>query len=120
MRGEGMCTGLRMLMCVLIGRTCLLGIRVGWVSDVVDIPSQVWYDVLMKNLNPQGNILPEIDFTQVNGNAYALMGAWKTAAKREGWTEPDIKLVLDEAMSGTYDELLRTLLSVTDHMGADS
>lgn len=45
----------------------------------------------------------------LDGNAFSLMGAFKKAAQRAGWTQAEIKLVLDKAMSGDYNNLLRTL-----------
>jgi uncharacterized membrane protein YsdA (DUF1294 family) len=45
----------------------------------------------------------------LDGNAFALMGAFKRAAQKQGWTQAEINLVLDKAMSGDYNELLRTL-----------
>ena len=42
----------------------------------------------------------------LDGNAYAVMGAWEQKAKDENWTEEEIKLVLDEAMSSDYNYLL--------------
>lgn len=45
----------------------------------------------------------------LNGNAFALLGAFKRQAQREKWTPAEITLVIDKAMSGDYNELLRTL-----------
>lgn len=42
-------------------------------------------------------------------NAFSLMGAFKRQAQREGWLPAEIKAVLDDAMSGSYDHLLKTL-----------
>lgn len=54
------------------------------------------------------------DLTSVNGNVFSLMGAFKSLAQRtEGWTADDIKIVLDECMSGDYDHAIQTLLAVT-------
>lgn len=47
----------------------------------------------------------------LNGNAFALMGAFQKAAGRQGWTEGEIKAVLDECMSDDYDHLLATLMN---------
>lgn len=49
----------------------------------------------------------------LNGNAFALMGAFKRQAEREGWSAEDIGQVLDECTSGDYDHLLCTLMKVT-------
>ena len=45
----------------------------------------------------------------LNGNAYVLMGAFQSQAKCEGWTQEEIKIVLDRAKSGDYDNLITTL-----------
>jgi hypothetical protein len=50
----------------------------------------------------------------LNGNAFALMGAFQKQARREKWTPEEIKSVLDECQSGNYDHLLQTLLSHTE------
>jgi len=48
-----------------------------------------------------------------DGNAFALMGAWQAKAQKEKWTKEEIKEVLDECMSGDYNHLLCTLMSVS-------
>lgn len=45
----------------------------------------------------------------IDGNAFSLMGAFTQRAKDEGWTKEEIQPVIDECMSGDYDNLLRTL-----------
>ena len=45
----------------------------------------------------------------VDGNAFSLLGAFRRAASREGWTEAEIKKVTDRAMMGDYDNLVATL-----------
>ena len=45
----------------------------------------------------------------VNGNAFAIMGVFQRQAKREGWTQDEIKQVLDEAKSKDYNYLLATI-----------
>jgi hypothetical protein len=47
----------------------------------------------------------------VDGNALSLIGAWRNAARRQGWAEADIDAVSDKALSGTYEYVIRTLLS---------
>jgi hypothetical protein len=47
----------------------------------------------------------------LDGNAFSLMGAFKNQARKEGWTQEEIQEVLDQAMSGDYNHLLRTLHS---------
>lgn len=49
-----------------------------------------------------------------DGNAFFLLGAFTQAARRQKWTEAEIKQVCDEAMSGDYDHLLQTLMRFTE------
>ena len=49
----------------------------------------------------------------LDGNAFALMGAFQRQAKREGWTPEEIKSVLDECQRGDYTHLLATLMDHT-------
>ena len=55
----------------------------------------------------------------LNGNAFALMGAFQNAAKREGWTKDEIKFVLDECMSGDYNHLLVTLMDHCEDVNSE-
>lgn len=52
----------------------------------------------------------KLNLVGLDGNAFALMGAFQRQARREGWQEEEIKAVLDKCMSGDYDNLLRTLM----------
>lgn len=56
----------------------------------------------------------ELDLVSINGNAFAVMGAFSKAARRQGWTPEEIKVVMDEAQSGDYDHLLQTIISYTE------
>lgn len=47
----------------------------------------------------------------VDGNALSLIGAWRKAARDQGWPEAEIDGVSHEALSGTYAHVLRTLLA---------
>ena len=49
----------------------------------------------------------------LNGNAFSLLGAFRAAAKKEGWAESEISEVSEEARRGDYDHLLRTLVKHT-------
>lgn len=63
-----------------------------------------------------------LELVGLDGNAFSLMGAFQSQAKREKWTPDEIKAVLDECMSGDYDHLLATLMShceVKDDEGDD-
>lgn len=46
----------------------------------------------------------------IDGNAFVLMGHFKTIAKRQGWKNQEIESVINKCMSGTYDQLIQTLL----------
>lgn len=50
-----------------------------------------------------------VSFDGVDGNALALLGHWRVAAREQGWAEADIEAVSQEAMAGNYEHLLRTL-----------
>lgn len=51
-----------------------------------------------------------LDLTTVDGNAFALMGAFAHQARREKWTQEEIDAVIVECQSGDYDNLLRVLM----------
>ena len=46
----------------------------------------------------------------LDGNAFSLMGAFKTNAEKQGWSKEEIKEALDDCMSGDYNHLLCTLM----------
>jgi hypothetical protein len=48
----------------------------------------------------------------LDSNAFALMGAWKREAKKQGRTAEEVKAVLDDCMSGDYNHLVSVL---SDH-----
>jgi len=56
----------------------------------------------------------QLDLTEIDGNAYALMGAFSRQARREGWSQEEINAVLDECRKSDYDHLLQTLITVCD------
>ena len=47
----------------------------------------------------------------LDGNAFALMGAFRKQAKKENWTKEEINEVLDVCMAGDYNHLLSTLMN---------
>lgn len=51
-----------------------------------------------------------LDLTTVDSNAYSLMGAFERQARREGWTQSQIETVLKKCRSGSYDNLVATLM----------
>ena len=52
-----------------------------------------------------------LDLAECDGNAFALVGAFRKRARREGWAKDEIEAVTAEAMSGDYDHLLQTLIA---------
>jgi hypothetical protein len=54
-----------------------------------------------------------LELVGLDGSAYSVMGAFQRAARQQGWTKDEIKVVLDEAMSGDYDHLLVTIMDNT-------
>lgn len=47
----------------------------------------------------------------VDGNAFSVMGVFSRKASAAGWTKAEVDLVLEEAMSGDYNNLLRTIMA---------
>ena len=45
----------------------------------------------------------------VNGNSYAIMGAFREQARKEGWSKEEIQAVIDSAKSKDYNHLLVTI-----------
>ena len=68
----------------------------------------------MNLFNPEKTV--NLTLVGLNGNAFSLMGAFSKRAKKEGWTQEEIKLVLDKCTEGNYDDLLVTLM---DHCEED-
>lgn len=51
----------------------------------------------------------KLQLVGLDGNAFALMGAFSQRARREGWTKDEIDAVLKECQSSDYNHLLATL-----------
>lgn len=49
-----------------------------------------------------------------DGNAFVILGKFQRGAKKSGWSNEEIKKVTDEATSGDYDKLLRTMMQYTN------
>jgi hypothetical protein len=58
----------------------------------------------------------KLNLIGIDGNAFAIMGAFQKAARKQGWSNDAIKIVLDKAMSGDYDNLLRTIMEYTEYI----
>ncbi len=54
-----------------------------------------------------------LELVGMDGNAFALLGAFRRQAKKEGWTQEEIDVVLDDAKSGDYNHLLQVLIKHT-------
>ena len=51
-----------------------------------------------------------MELVGLDSNAFSIMGAFRSNAKRQGWTKDEIEVVLKEAMSGDYNHLLATIM----------
>ena len=49
---------------------------------------------------------PTVELIGRDGNAFAIMGECRKAARKAGWTDEQWKLVQTEMTSGDYDNLL--------------
>jgi len=49
----------------------------------------------------------------LDGNAFSILGAFQSAAREHGWEKEKIKAVLDQAMSGDYNNLLNIIMNNT-------
>jgi len=49
----------------------------------------------------------------LDGNAFSLMGAFSSNARKQGWSKEEINVVIQECMSGDYNHLLVTLMEHT-------
>lgn len=56
----------------------------------------------------------KMNLSGLNHNAFVILGRFSKEAKRQGWEDAEIKAVVDEAKSGDYDHLLRTMLDNTE------
>lgn len=51
----------------------------------------------------------KLNLVGINGDAFAIMGAFQRQAKKENWSQEEIDEVLNEARSGDYNNLLGTI-----------
>ena len=54
----------------------------------------------------------------LDGNAFVIMGTWRSNALRQGWSQEEVHAVLEEAQSGDYDHLLATIAMNTTEPNA--
>lgn len=77
--------------------------------------------VILKNKKMENKInkTVNLDLVGIDGNAYSIMGAFRRQARREGWSQEEIDLVLEEAQSGDYNHLLATIISYCEPIYED-
>lgn len=54
---------------------------------------------------------PEVSLVGKDGNAFAILGECRRAAKRAGWTDEEFMEFDRKAKNGDYDHLLQTVLT---------
>lgn len=52
---------------------------------------------------------PKLKLVGEDGNAFSIIGRARRVGRKAGWTEERLKAMGDEAMSGDYSHLLRTM-----------
>ena len=57
----------------------------------------------------------DFDLSDCDGIAFAICGAWRTAARRQGWSNADIEKVTEEAQSADYEHLVRVIDEHSDY-----
>jgi hypothetical protein len=57
---------------------------------------------------------PRVKLVGENGNAFAILGRCREAARKAGWTSERIKEFTDKATSGNYNNLLCTCMEYFD------
>ena len=55
------------------------------------------------------------DLSDCDGIAFAICGAWRKAARRQGWPNADIEKVTEEAQSADYEHLVRVIDEHSDY-----
>lgn len=61
----------------------------------------------MNLFNPKKYV--KLQLWGLDSNAFSLMGAFRSQARKEKWSEEDISKVLTEARSSDYNHLVATL-----------
>ena len=56
----------------------------------------------------------QLELVGLDGNAFAVMSAFTGAARQQGWSADEVDAVRDKCMEGDYDDLLCTIMSVTE------
>lgn len=80
----------------------------GYLRKRIDNPEPLWYNRAMSNTK-HPNII--VDLTNVDGNAFSIMGAVTRAMRNHGLGSNEIDAYRAEAMSGDYNNLIRTTMN---------
>lgn len=56
----------------------------------------------------------KMDLNGIDGNAYVVMGKFKRAARKQGFSEEQVDKVIEECKSGDYDHLIQTIMAHTE------
>jgi len=57
---------------------------------------------------------PKLKIIGKDGNAFSILGEARRAAKKAGWSKAEVEKMLQESMSGDYDNLLNTMSKYFD------
>lgn len=57
---------------------------------------------------------PRLKLIGRDGNAFAILAAARTAARKAGWTSERVEAMTKEAQSGDYGNLLRVMMAHFD------
>ena len=58
----------------------------------------------------------QMNLVGLDGNAFSLMGAFSSNARRQGWTKQEIDTVINECMLGDYNNLISVLVAHTEEV----
>jgi hypothetical protein len=89
----------------------------GWKMLPIGVHYQISLDLALITLTfiiHLGDIMDKkvtLELIGLDGNAFSILGAFKTAARKQGWTDAEISVVRSKAMEGDYNHLLRTISS---------
>jgi hypothetical protein len=53
---------------------------------------------------------PILILSAIDGNAFNIMGACRTAARKAGWTTEQIKDLMTEMLKGDFDHLMQVAM----------
>ncbi len=62
----------------------------------------------------------DLDLSKIDGNAYSIMGYFSREARRQGWNQEEIDLVLEECQKGDYNHLVAAILLYCESPGEAS